>query len=54
MIFVDEENTEEVRIVKELEQGCNSIDIFLGQESGPEIGPKSYLEFCDMSKLAMP
>ena len=25
VIFVDEENTEEVRIVQELEQGCNSM-----------------------------
>ena len=38
-----------VNAVVGLYQGCNSLDIFLG----PESGPKSCLEFSDMSKLGV-
>ena len=53
VIFVDEENTEEVRIVKELEQGCNSIDTlnFEGQ-TGPHSGPNSALGHCKLRHVS--
>ena len=58
VIFVDEENTEELRIVAELEQihdelmerdlklvqGCNSVDTLnSGRHTGPHSGPNSVL-----------